>query len=70
MSRCERMEICPVFDVMTDRTDKRMLKYCRGEYRKCARRIALQTIGPADTPRDLYPDDHRRLQELTVAAGA
>ena len=68
MSRCERLEICPMFSVMSDSTDARTMKYCRGEWRKCARHIALQALGPADTPRDLLPDDHKRLHQMMVQA--
>lgn len=68
MTRCERLEICPAFSRMSDSPDKRMRAYCHGDYRKCARHIALQSLGPAEIPRDLSPDDHRRLRQLMAQA--
>ncbi len=65
---CPKLPACIFFnDQMTDMpavSEVLKRQFCRGLYEDCARyRVATKLGGPA-VPKDLFPSDHKRADEL------
>lgn len=59
---------CPFFnDRMSGKpviADMYKKKYCKGESDACARYVVFKKLGKAHVPRDLYPNQLERVDEL------
>jgi hypothetical protein len=64
MPDCKYLKKCPFFNDMlrnmptASDTIKRI--YCRWSYKKCARFMVAETLGPKNIPQDLFPGDSHR----------
>lgn len=70
MPACERLATCIFFqDRMADMPLKASAlkeRYCRGDFRACARHRVLMALGPGHVPDDLFPH-MKALAELLLA---
>lgn len=68
MPDCECLASCPFFnDKMADMpATAGMMKarYCRGQFENCARFAVFKAKGSAFVPKDLFPNQHQRVQAL------
>ncbi len=68
MDVCDLIDTCPFFlQEMTylPATQNLMMKnYCRGAYSACARYMVYLVLGVDGVPSDLYPNEHKKAQEI------
>ena len=68
MTGCKYSEECPLFDVaFPDKPNISEIyrdKYCKGDWRACARFEVARKLGPGKVPGDLFPNQHRRLPDI------
>jgi len=68
MAECEFLKTCPFFNTrmaqMPMMAEIYKDKYCKGDFRSCARQIVAQQLGRENIPEDLYPNQLGRAQEL------
>ena len=72
MSDCTHLEKCPFFNdrmqSMPATADMNKRRYCRGDFRNCARFRVSQALGKEKVPGDLFPNQSDRASEI-IAAG-
>jgi hypothetical protein len=71
---CECLEKCPFFnDKMADMPSMSDLlkdRYCRGEWRSCARYRVFEVVGRESVPPDLYPAQADKVDGIIAAISA
>ncbi len=69
---CECLPTCPFFnDQMAEMPSMSEIikqRYCRGSNVHCARHMVFRTLGRTAIPKDLYPSQVERAEELIDAA--
>jgi hypothetical protein len=69
MPDCEYLAACPFFnDKMAEMPSMAGIfknKYCRGDFLSCARYTVCSALGKSNVPKDLFPNQLSRAQELT-----
>jgi hypothetical protein len=70
MGHCKIMEVCPLlaqgFPLQPARAKTLERDFCRGA-KRCARLKAFEELGPGQVPRDVYPEDYRKVMRLITA---
>jgi hypothetical protein len=68
MPECSMIPNCPFFqgDVpgLPRISDYLISTYCMGDYRFCARHIALAELGPDGVPQDILPHETNRIKKM------
>jgi len=68
MSSCECLAGCPFFnDKMDDMPSLAAIyknRYCQNDFDSCARHIVFKALGREKVPKDLFPNQLSRAQEL------
>jgi hypothetical protein len=54
---------------MPSLSDMLRSKYCRDDFKTCARFIARERLGPGKVPADLFPGDHAKLSGQPASPG-
>lgn len=71
MADCELVATCPFFnDQMAEMPSMAGIikeRYCRGSSTLCARHMVFRSLGRAAVPKDLYPSQIERADEITAA---
>jgi hypothetical protein len=72
MKDCELIEKCIFFNDkmanMPSTAEIFKMKYCKGEFADCARRIVCNAKGRDSVPADLFPNQIDRAREIIAAA--
>ena len=72
MADCECLEGCPFFnDKMSAKPSMANIlkkKYCKGEYRACARYMVFSKLGKPAVPPDLYPNEKEKAEAILANA--
>ena len=70
MSECNLLEKCPFFNDqlknMPTASDTMKKLYCRWNFEKCARYKIAIVLGRKEVPRDLFPRDSRRADDILI----
>ena len=70
MADCEVLTKCPFFsgklEKMPSTAELLKKRYCRDEYRSCARWMVRAAIGGDKVPGDLFPNQNERVARLIV----
>jgi len=70
MADCELLSKCLFFNDqlanMPDMADLMKDKYCRGDNSTCARNKVFSALGTDKVPRDLYPRDIKKADQIIV----
>lgn len=68
MSECERLEACTFFsERMSDMPAMSFVfreRYCRGDWKVCARHRVVERLGAEAVPPDLYPNQSDKADRL------
>jgi len=68
MPDCELLAACPFFnDKMADLPSMAGIfknKYCKEDFRSCARHMVFKKLGKNAVPKDLFPNQLARAQKL------
>ena len=68
MADCELINTCPFFnDQMADMPSMSNIikdRYCKGSNTMCARHMVFRVLGRESVPKDLYPSQVERADEI------
>ncbi len=68
MPECQCVSKCPFFldkmEEMPALANMMKTRYCHGEHLKCARWTVRTALGAENVPKDLYPNQMERAQQL------
>jgi hypothetical protein len=65
---CEKLKGCPFYnnkmDIESSLGKMYRRQYCEGDKTQCARYMVLMELGEGLVPADLYPNMHKRAEEI------
>ncbi len=68
MAECDLLKTCPFFnDKMANMPSTAELlkkKFCRGDFKNCARYMIAKTLGREKIPPDLFPNDIDKAKKI------